>query len=271
MQILNERVWILLAKKKAGEASPEDLAELASFLSADTTSGYTNEIIDKIWEAPVVTIPETSIQGNVWGRIEKKTTGISSFPIFRSFASKQWMAAASIVLALSAVIVLYAYFNRPATTSALAHYKNVSQVATQPGSKSKLELPDGTLVWLNGDSKLSYSNGGFGKDNREVILAGEAFFDVVKNEKIPFIIHTGPINITVKGTAFNVKAYPKEKTIETSLVRGLIEITTEQDPERKILLKPNEKIIIPVDEARNGLRPQELADSTEGPLYSITK
>jgi len=124
---------------------------------------------------------------------------------------------------------------------------------------------------LCGSSTLTYGGSSFGKGNREVTLSGEAFFDVTKNELIPFIIHTGNINITVKGTAFNVKAYPEEKTIETSLVRGLIEITTRQDPERRIMLKPNEKIIIPVIQSKIDSRGMEPSDSTETALYSIKK
>jgi len=93
------------------------------------------------------------------------------------------------------------------------------------------------------------SNERFGSTTREVYLSGEAFFDVAKNDKAPFIIHTGSIDITVLGTAFNVKAYPGEKNVETALVRGLIAITTHNDPDRKIILKPNEKITIPNDTA----------------------
>ena len=73
------------------------------------------------------------------------------------------------------------------------------------------------------------------------------FFDVTKNPKVPFVIHAGVANITVKGTAFNVKAYPGQKNIETTLLRGLIEITTAQNPNKKIYVKPNEKIIIPAN------------------------
>ena len=119
------------------------------------------------------------------------------------------------------------------------------KIATAPASRSKIKLPDGTQVWLNSNSQLLYDSGNFSKQKREVVLSGEAFFDVVKNEKIPFVIHAGNVNITVKGTAFNVKAYPSQKNIETTLIRGLIEITTKQEPDRKIIVKPNEKIIIP--------------------------
>src|SRR6185437_15475033 len=122
-------------------------------------------------------------------------------------------------------------------------------------------------VWLNGNSQLTYSTADFGKNKREVTLTGEAFFDVVKNEKIPFIIHAINVNITVKGTAFNVKAYPRQRNVETSLIRGLIEITTRQDPERKIIVKPNEKIIIPEVENEQS---NPVPDTSQA-LYSIAR
>jgi ferric-dicitrate binding protein FerR (iron transport regulator) len=174
---------------------------------------------------------------------------------------KKWIAAAALLIVIGSPWIIYRINKEKPTASGLHPESN--NIITQPGSKSKIELPDGTQVWLNANSQLSYGN--FGIQSREVTLSGEAFFDVTKNEKSPFVIHTGSITITVKGTAFNVKAYPNEKTIETSLVRGLIEITTKQDPDRKILLKPNEKIIIPVGEIL-----KEVKSASDAAVYTIT-
>lgn len=263
------RLWILMAKKKAGEASKEELEELRLLLLENPGSGYSNEVIEKLWQAPLSTIPENKLSPKVWENIDSRSNNKGKPGLARIFTLTRSLAAASILIVLTlSGIIAYNYYSE--TGSDVAR-NNMNHVTTQPGSKSKLELPDGTEVWLNGNSKLTYTNGSFGKENREVILAGEAFFDVVKNEKAPFIIHTGPVNITVKGTAFNVKAYPKEETVETSLVRGLVEITTDDDPGRKILLKPNEKIIIPVNQNKTGA-PAVQEPGTAGPsLYTITK
>ena len=264
-----DRLWILMAKKKSGEASREELEELGLLLSDNIASGYTNEIIEKVWQAPLATIPDNKISGRAWEEINSQTATRASQRLMKTFTLTRTLAAASVLIVFTlAGIIAYDHYsenNDPVTAR-----NNMNHVTTQAGSKSKLELPDGTQVWLNGNSKLTYTNGSFGKENREVVLTGEAFFDVVKNEKVPFIIHTGPVNITVKGTAFNVKAYPKEKTIETSLVKGLVEITTDEDPERKILLKPNEKIIIPVGANKNKNQSVSEPDSATS-LYTITK
>ncbi|WP_431217647.1 FecR family protein [Puia sp. P3] len=121
-------------------------------------------------------------------------------------------------------------------------------VSTRNGSKSKLQLPDGTQVWLNSGSNISYDND-FNGTSRQVRLTGEAFFDVVKDNARPFIIHTATVDVTVLGTAFNVRSYPEEKVTETSLIRGAVEVTLKTNAGKKVLLKPNEKLIVSNDSA----------------------
>lgn len=258
-----DRIWILLGKKKSGEASAEELKELELLLSAENSSGYANEIMDKIWESPLNTIPETTLTADTWKQVEKEID-IKTAPVI---SLRKWLIAASFLLVALTAASIYIWSRKTNAGAPLASQKKINHVTTQPGSKSKIELPDGTQVWLNGNSQLAYGDGNFGASDRNVSLTGEAFFDVAHNERHPFIIHTGSITITVKGTAFNVKAYPDTKTIETSLVRGIIEITTRQDPDRKIVLKPNEKIIIPVDTAASEVRKE---NTDGGSVYTIT-
>ncbi|HTF18060.1 MAG TPA: FecR family protein [Chryseolinea sp.] len=111
------------------------------------------------------------------------------------------------------------------------------------GQKSVLFLSDGTKVWLNAASKLSYTSDFSEQDTREVYLEGEAFFEVAHNKNKPFIVHTSSIKIKVLGTSFNVKSYSEEKTIETTLVNGKVRI--EQADARgnrigDVELKPNQ-------------------------------
>ena len=119
--------------------------------------------------------------------------------------------------------------------------KNI--VSTKNGSKSKIELPDGTEVWLNVGSRVNYDEN-YGKEKRELTLTGEAYFDVAHNDKMPFILHTGKMDIKVLGTAFNVKAYPGDGFTEASLIRGSIEVTFPDRPQEKLILKPSDKISI---------------------------
>lgn len=111
------------------------------------------------------------------------------------------------------------------------------------GSRSFVQLTDGSKVWLNSGSTLKYRNS-FGTDNRELILTGEAFFEVEKNRNLPFVVKTSEINVIALGTKFNVKAYTEEKTIETTLIEGSVKLESEVVKlTENIILEPNEKAV----------------------------
>jgi ferric-dicitrate binding protein FerR (iron transport regulator) len=153
---------------------------------------------------------------------------------------KKWLLPAVAVAAIALlIIVVKNNYGRAAKTNLAQH---LSQVTTKPGSKTQIQLPDGSKVWLNASSNLTY-NKEFGKTFREVELTGEAFFDVVKDPSHPFIIHTKVIDVKVLGTEFNVRSYPNDANTETSLIRGSVEVTVKNRGE-KYYLKPNEKVVI---------------------------
>jgi ferric-dicitrate binding protein FerR (iron transport regulator) len=139
--------------------------------------------------------------------------------------------------------ILYLFTKEPTIKSIAKKQPELNEISTRLGSKSQVKLPDGSVVWLNGGSKLTYQKD-FGKTIREVYLTGEGYFDVVKNKEVPFIINTKSIRIKVLGTVFNVKAYPEDKQTETSLIKGKIEVTIKNRPDDKIILSPNEKLIV---------------------------
>jgi len=109
------------------------------------------------------------------------------------------------------------------------------------GERKNIQLPDGSNVTLNAGSKIKI-NEKFGIATRDVYLEGEAFFEVKHDTSLPFIVHTTAMDVKALGTAFNVKAYLDEKVTETSLIRGLVEVTLKEDNNLKMLLYPNQKI-----------------------------
>ncbi len=151
--------------------------------------------------------------------------------------------AAVLFIILSTVLLIYNFYPRAKLPVFISLSTN--------GNKLFKTLEDGTKIWLNRGSSLKYNND-FGLTKREIFLEGEAFFDVAKNAAIPLFIHTGNINIEVKGTAFNVNAWKIRETIEVSLIRGLIEVSNNLENDRKILLKANEKLIIPAGVSLTG-------------------
>lgn len=101
-------------------------------------------------------------------------------------------------------------------------------------------LSDGTKVMLNAESKLTFPNQ-FTGATREVSIEGEGYFEVAKNDKIPFIVHSGNVAIQVYGTKFNVKSYNKS-SIKTFLMEGSVGVSVSKEPQQ--MLKPNQVITI---------------------------
>lgn len=103
-------------------------------------------------------------------------------------------------------------------------------------------LTDGTKIWLNKSSSIKI-NKNFGRHKRELFLEGEAYFDVFKNSAVPLIIHAGDINIQVKGTAFNVKAYKENGEVQVALLRGVVQVSNRLNSKQSVVMKPNEKLV----------------------------
>jgi ferric-dicitrate binding protein FerR (iron transport regulator) len=234
------RIIELYARKLSKEATEEELSELYALMKGEDDQLFFS-MLDNWWEAGQ---QKNSIQSEeidahfnkIIAREEPPNAVKQPSNLVRLI--KPFAVAASL---LGIAIVSYnLFFNAPATK----HLTNVSnEIVAKRGAKTKLILPDGSVVWLNSDSKLSY-NEKFNESVREVDLEGEAFFDVVKDKNRPFIVKTSALKIKVLGTAFNVKSYKQDATIEATLVRGLIEVEKTNEPNAsKIFLKPNEKLV----------------------------
>ncbi|RXK85513.1 FecR family protein [Filimonas effusa] len=149
-----------------------------------------------------------------------------------------WMIAGSAAAACAFFI-----YNRNNHLKTIQEPQQYETVLASHGSKRQIQLPDGTNVWLNADSKLTY-NADFRKGERVAWLTGEAFFDVKKDAARPMIIHTSNMKIKVLGTSFNVRSYGNEKTAETVLVSGAVEVSLKVNPESKIRLIPGNKLVV---------------------------
>ena len=264
-KMLDDQLWILLAKRNSGEATPAELEELKALLEAASLNSQSLQVLDHLWHSRLKTLPGEVAHANGWDNIERKL--LQEKKVFTLASSKKlgkWLAAASMLAAVA--MIAFFMMSKPDTAT-----ERLNNVSTQQGSKTRLELPDGTQVWLNGNSRLVYNGKTFGVGTREVTLTGEAFFDVAANKQVPFIIHTSAIDIRVTGTAFNVKAYPLSKVVETALVHGSIEITTAKNPDRKIILKPNEKFVIALDSLQTTATSKSAQETAPFSSYSISK
>jgi len=266
--------WNLIAKKLTGEATPKELGELEELLRQNPELHYPLQTISDLWNpsdpqelhnaeeafsrhldrmqdlkidytqvpAAALTLAVTADDANVYSAPERHR-GPRRTMLF--------LAAATLIAAII-ITSLYTLTNTPpphtaaptAVTPALAG----NEIFTGNGSRTHLTLPDGTVVWLNAGSRINYEKN-FGVTQRAVTLTGEAFFDVAPNASKPFVIHTASIDIRVLGTSFNVKSYPSDRTTETTLIHGSIEVSIHNRPSDKIVLKPNEKLVVNNDDS----------------------
>ncbi len=256
-------IWNLIAKKLAGEASPEEIRELEWLLKNNPELHYPMQTISDLWNSSAKPDPKEAEaafsrhldrmrdrQVDFGDRQGDRQIGFPESPAGQRGSRRMLFFVLSLVVGAGILTVLL-------WPSGRAPHPNPAPVAHQPaptgndiytanGSRTHLTLPDGTLVWLNAGSRLSYGKN-FNTTTREVNLTGEAFFDVAHNTQKPFLIHTTRIDVEVLGTRFNVKSYPSDRTTEATLIRGSIEILIRDRPSEKIILRPDEKLVVAND------------------------
>ncbi|NIG52292.1 FecR family protein [Chitinophaga sp. Cy-1792] len=116
-------------------------------------------------------------------------------------------------------------------------------ITSPKGATTRIELSDGTEVWLNAGSKLQYAQS-YNTLRREVNLEGEAFFKVHTNPQKPFTVKASDLRILALGTSFNVKAYPEEKTVVTTLIDGEVKIDGSSTRQPfNVVMKPHEHVV----------------------------
>ncbi|PWG82300.1 FecR family protein [Pararcticibacter amylolyticus] len=252
----DDRIWILMARTLSGEANQAEVEELSVCFKHDPELRRQYLVMKELWgleSDPYDTIADTGnekihvrniLKRAEEERVEEDETDEAPKTIWRFFTGKSMQLLYAASIAVAAILFFY---HKPVASPA---EKGEEVVAVKNGSRTKILLPDGTSVWLNGDSKLFYDSTFNGKVRR-VKLVGEAFFDVAKKVNQPFIVEAGDIRIRVLGTAFNVKCYKDDKNIETTLLRGSVEVSKngeESIAASRILLKPNQKLIVPAEE-----------------------
>ena len=241
--MLEKRLIELLTRKMAGELSSIELLELNDILSSYPEALQEEQIFKKIWdskaeEEDIALFYErhrNSYKDELVFAEEKNSITVSKNRLIR-----YRLFAVACILAIIISVGLVGYKNSFSKDS-------FKQIIAGKGVRKLLTLPDGTKVWLNADSRLSYDPEMKEAKQRLVTLTGEAFFDVAHDKQHPFIINANKVTVRVLGTAFNIKAYPGDAKCETTLIRGSVELTINDGSRQKFILKPSEKIAL-IDE-----------------------
>lgn len=271
-----EHFWILLTRKIAKEATPEDLAELEKLVQQHPEWQYALQNLEDLWNShpPVnLSADEDAYMIHLHRMQEKNISfgdtrqegemNVFELPRRNTRRRLAWLTAGIAVAASVAAIVVF----KPGSSHPETRVASINEISTRLGSKTRIQLPDGSIVWLNAGSKLVYDKD-FGKEERQVNLTGEGFFDVVKDSARPFIVRTSNLEVRVLGTIFNVKAYPEDKSSETSLIRGRLEVSIKSRPLDKIILSSNEKLVV---ENKTGVAVDSVTAQKDFPMMSLNQ
>ena len=240
---MNKNYYIdLLEKYLRDEASLLEMEELQAYLTS-------NKKIDSFFEEKLAnshSVMDEEVQKRMFQNIGKEMGEKKPKQIFSINKNKilQW-AAILLLPIVTALTVLYI------TQNSSFNFHPVS-ITAQKGEKAEVVLPDGTKVWLNSESTITYNNS-FNHKDRSVYLEGEAFFEVTSNKKLPFIVQTKSMDVQALGTSFNVRSYEIDAFIYAVLLEGQIKV--EASNQEKVL-NVNQRAVF--DKSNNRLTVDEV-------------
>ena len=222
----------ILEKYIRGSISEEEYNELQQQIQNDSDSSV-GDMLNECWQK--------DLNIHVMPRAAKERTRRQIDEKIKKDIRRIWFKRASTIAAsilIPILIISTVYFYKE-----MDHYKQIPNiVSVNKGQRAGITLPDGTIVHLNSESKLTYTPDFNGK-LREVVLEGEAFFEVTPNKEKPFIVKTSVFDVEVLGTSFNVSVYNDENIVETALMEGKVKLTMQGCPSKPVYLTPSQKFI----------------------------
>jgi ferric-dicitrate binding protein FerR (iron transport regulator) len=236
---MSEELIYLIIKRLSNTITSEEVVLLEKWLEKTPENRRIFNEVSDIWLASARN-SENNFDSSVALekvrlRLEAANNNKNNLLLFQSL--KRIAAIVILVISLTFIGYYAGVRNRSEPTS------EITQIEAPLGSRTKINLPDGTKVWLNGGSTLRFGNS-FNKTDREVAITGEGYFDVTPGKQIPFVVNTREIRIKVLGTAFNIRAYPEDGAVETTLERGSLSIETlnrKGEPVPQTILEPNQR------------------------------
>ena len=222
-----------IVKYQQGELSYEEVAKLL----ADAE-------LDAELKADLTSFLNVSALASLHVSLANREDGESSLPALKAKLRRRmlyrigrtmlkYVAVGAIVLGITLVVERH-QATRPAATA-------MQTLAVPRGQHCQITLADGSKIWVNGGSTLRYPS--HFEANRQIELAGEALFDVVKNGNMPFVVSAKGVCVKVIGTRFNVRGYAAEP-LTVSLFRGAVSVYRENNEQQSVVLRPNEQLTV---------------------------
>ncbi|MCM1177872.1 MAG: FecR domain-containing protein [Bacteroidales bacterium] len=225
----------LIIRYLEGHLELEQERELFDWLNASGQNMQLFREVEAEWKAKHIPSVE-SLQ-----TVQSLRKAINSHRANRLKNVRRWISAASVAAMLAGAVV----YGISCHFFGSGDEKQRFAVEAPMGAYSKVLLPDGTKVWLNAGSVLSYDSD-FNREYRDIDLNGEAYFEVMHDAAKPFRVHADGCSFTVLGTKFNIKAYADNGMVQTVLVEGSLRFENEEtrdimSPGEMILWNPSEK------------------------------
>lgn len=231
--------------------SEEELLRLRKWVN-EASDEEIGTLMEETWMeecAEGVSLPDTERMSELKRRIDNERR--SMLPEYRpavGFRLKQFLSVAAAILLPVFIVTTYIFYQKSRVVG-----EQAMAVATGKGERATVILPDGTSVFLNSGSRISYVPADFDKKERRVKMEGEGYFRVSRNEDCPFLVDAKGLQVKVLGTTFNLCAYEEDKTAGLALEEGRVEFSSLKTG-KSVVLNRGEKAILSLEDGRITVR-----------------
>lgn len=250
----------LLARYLSDECSAEERTQVENALAADPALRRMVGQLRTVWHASNV-CEHTTYLDEQWHQIAQRT-GIGPSPADQGPLDRHIAPLFSAIRRYAAVAAfLIACFATCYGVSSIYTASERVTLQTQNGEHTKYTLSDGTMVWLDAGSTLRYPDG-FTDDTRIVSLSGEAYFSVASDSSKLFLVQAEHGQITVTGTAFNVRSWPNEQKTIVAVVEGQVVLAAKGDASSAVSINPGQSSSVAINNSPSTPRPTDVLRHT---------
>ncbi|MDR0699921.1 MAG: DUF4974 domain-containing protein [Tannerella sp.] len=270
MNQIPEYIEELLTALFSGEINDAEAKTLREWVQASTENAQLLEAYRKTNFALTCYAHKGKYDADkAWRNMKRFLNKTSSHGRLRRMMTRAYRYAAIFVLAFTCGVAAMHFYDAQKTQEEVETELFYTEYTVPYGSKSMVTLPDSSSIWLNAGSKLRYSSA-FNKSEREVFIEGEAYFKVARNEQKPFFVKSSAVTLKVLGTSFNIKAYPEEDYVETTVESGSVQIlrNVEGRLTDKLVLTASQKATVIKSSGTDDL---QISDLTTTPLSPAQK
>ena len=249
----------LIQKYLTSSIDQTELKQLKMWLNEDQNNQNMLRDLERIWQEPSEEpeiINSNELIDQIWDAGVEKKHKIRSDPKRFNWAHFTKVAASFLII-LATIAIAYQFYQAPPEKETVSEYVVKANLS---GQKAKIYLSDGSIAWLNADSRIIYRRH-FKDSVRAIELTGEAYFEVAKDPSKPFVVTSGALSVRALGTSFNVNAYPDQPLTQVSLLTGRVKIEMANDA-RDVVLLPGQQIVY-------NKKSEEFAESVFDPVETI--